>query len=144
MNTTEPLTAERIRAIFSTQPFDEAAVDRVAPYYAEDVVFTDPIQTLRGRDAFVAMNKRLIRRVKEIRFDIHALSADADNVFLVWTMHVAPKAGARVMHIDGVTHCTVRDGRIVTHRDYWDLVGSIVGAIPVAGSVYRALVAKLG
>lgn len=144
MDALEPLTAERIRSLFADQPFDETALDRAAPYYAEDMVFTDPIQTLRGRDAFVSMNKRLIRRVKQIRFDMHALASSDDCIFMTWTMHVALATPATEMHIDGVTHITLRDGKVIDHRDYWDLVGSMVGAIPGVGSVYKALVAKLG
>lgn len=141
MNT---LTPERIREIFSTSPFDEAAVDRVAPYYADDAVFSDPIQTLHGRDAFVEMNKRLLERVRELRFDVRALVADDEHILLVWTMHVAMKTPAKVLSIDGVTHCRLRDGLIVEHRDYWDLVGSIMDATPIAGDIYRWFVSKLG
>ncbi len=144
MENLPPLTPEHIRAIFSTQPFDEACVDRVAPYYADDAVFVDPIQTLHGRDAFVAMNKRLLARVRELRFDVHALAADDGNVFLAWTMHVTMKSPAKSMSVEGVTHCVLRNGQIVSHRDHWDLVGSIVGAIPVVGPAYRSIVAKLG
>jgi limonene-1,2-epoxide hydrolase len=144
MSTHEALTADRIREIFSTQPFDEAAVDRAVAYYADDVVFVDPIQTLHGRAAFVEMNKRLLGRVRELRFDVDAVTVDAENVFLAWRMHVAMKKPAKVISIDGVTHCKVRDGKITAHRDHWDLVGSMVGTIPVVGPAYRAIVAKLG
>ncbi len=144
MSTLEPLTAERIRAIFTEGPFDESSLDRAAPYYADDVVFTDPIQTLRGRDTFLSMNKRLIKRVKQIRFDMHALASTEECIFMTWTMHVALATPATEMHIDGVTHLALRDGRVVRQRDYWDLVGSMMDAIPVAGGVYKALVAKLG
>lgn len=144
MEATPKLTPEYIRSIFSTQPFDEAAVERVIPVYADDVVFKDPIQTLRGRDAFVEMNKRLLKRVRELRFDVHAVTADDDNIFIAWTMYVALKTPAKEMAIDGVTHCTVRDGKVATQRDHWDLVGSMMDAIPVAGTAYRAVVAKLG
>jgi hypothetical protein len=59
-------------------------------------------------------------------------------------MHLAMRGPAPAMTIDGVTHCTLRDGRITQHRDYWDLLGATMNAIPLAGTVYRALVAKLG
>jgi ketosteroid isomerase-like protein len=95
MSTHEALTADRIREIFSTQPFDEAAVDRAVAYYADDVVFVDPIQTLHGRAAFVEMNKRLLGRVRELRFDVDAVTVDAENVFLAWRMHARIRSNAR-------------------------------------------------
>jgi ketosteroid isomerase-like protein len=140
----EPITPEIFRALFSAQPFDAAAIDRVAPYYADDVVFIDPIQTVRGREEFLEMNKRLIRRAKSLRFDVHTLTGDDASLFATWTMHLAMRGPAPTMTIDGVTHCTLRDGRITQHRDYWDLLGAAMNTIPLAGPVYRALVAKLG
>jgi len=139
-----PLTAARLRELFTSGPFDDATVDRLVPWYADDVVFTDPIQTVRGRDAFVEMNRRLIRRAREIRFEARAMAQEGDEVFITWTMVMRAKLPSPPLRIDGVTHCTLRDGRVATHRDYWDLLGSMMGVIPLAGPVYRAAVALLG
>jgi hypothetical protein len=38
----------------------------------------------------------------------------------------------------------LRDGRVALHRDYWDLLGSMMDVVPLAGPVYRAAVALLG
>lgn len=144
MSRFEPLTAERFRSLFAAVPFDEAAVDRVAPFYADDVVFIDPLQTVRGREDFLAMNKRLLRRAREVRFEVGTVTAEGDHIFATWTMHLTMKAPAPAMRVEGITHCTLRDGRVTLHRDYWDLLGSTMDAIPLAGRVYRAIVAKFG
>jgi hypothetical protein len=57
---------------------------------------------------------------------------------------VGPRPFGPEIHIDGVTHCTLRDGKVVVHRDHWDLVGSLMGTIPVVGSIYKAMVRLLG
>lgn len=144
MRDPEPLDAETFRALFTATPLDAAAIDRVAPYYTEDVVFIDPIQTVRGRDAFLEMNKRLIARSKEIRFDVHEVTLAGDHLFATWTMHLRMKGPAPAMRVEGVTHCVLREGRVARHRDYWDLLGSTMASIPLAGVAYKALVAKLG
>jgi len=77
MRDPQTLDAETFRALFTAAPLDAAAIDRVAPYYTEDVVFIDPIQTVRGRDAFLEMNKRLIARSKE-----SGLRGDAEGSLL--------------------------------------------------------------
>jgi limonene-1,2-epoxide hydrolase len=138
------LDAELFRALFTAQPFDDAAIDRAAEHYADDVVFTDPIQTVRGREAFVAMNKRLIARARELRFDVHTVTEGDGQIFATWTMHLKMKGPAPAMRIDGVTHCALRGGKVVSHRDYWDLLGAAMDSVPLAGAVYKALVAKLG
>lgn len=139
-----PLTAERLRELFASGPFDDATVERLLPYYADDVVFTDPIQTVRGKAAFAEMNRRLIRRAKEIRFEAHDVAQQGDVVFITWTMVMTMKLPAPPMRIEGVTHCTLRDGKVAAHRDYWDLLGSTMDMIPLAGPVYRAAVALMG
>jgi ketosteroid isomerase-like protein len=138
-----PLTAERLASLFASGPFTTAVFDSLVPYYAEDVAFTDPIQSLRGRDAFVAMNHKLIARVKELRFEMRGLAQEGDQIFLAWLMVVRPKVGPEV-RIEGVTQCTLRDGKVAVHRDYWDLVGSLMEMIPLAGTVYKAAVRLLG
>lgn len=139
-----PLDAERFRELFADGPFDASVNDRLGPYYAEDVVFTDPIQTVRGRDQFFAMNLRLIGRARSIRFDVRHLAQRGDEIMAVWTMTMSPKPFGPTVTIDGVTHVTLRDGLVWRHTDYWDLLGSVMSAIPLVGAVYRAIVRQLG
>lgn len=138
-----PLTADRLSEIFASGPFTREVFDSLVPYYADDMVFTDPIQTVRGRDAFVELNHRLIGRVKYLRFEMSGMAQEGDQIFLAWVMIIGPRLGPE-MRIDGVTHCTLRNGKIAVHRDHWDLVGSLVATIPVAGAVYKAAVRLLG
>jgi limonene-1,2-epoxide hydrolase len=142
--TTPPLTAERLRDLFAGGPFTDAVIDALVPYYADDVVFTDPIQTVRGRDEFVAMNRRLLSRAKHLQFDVRDMAQEGDQVFLTWTMTMQPKPVGPELRIEGVTHCVLRDGKVVIHRDYWDLLGSVMDTIPLAGTVYKAAVRLLG
>ncbi len=121
----------------------EAQIEKIAPLYDENVRFTDPIQTLDGRQAFIDMNRRLVARSRELRFDVFDRAVEGDNIFFAWRMVFAMKVGPR-LEIDGTSHLRVKDGRIVFHRDYWDLAGSVADSIPLAAPFYRALVAKLG
>jgi ketosteroid isomerase-like protein len=139
-----PLDADALRELFAGAPFDESVNEALAPYYAEDVVFTDPIQTVRGRTAFLAMNRRLVRRARSIRFDARSIAQRGDDIFITWTMTMTPRPIGPTLVIDGVTHVTLRDGLVWRHTDYWDLLGSMMDAVPFAGSVYRAVVRLAG
>jgi limonene-1,2-epoxide hydrolase len=112
------------------------AIDDLRDLYADDVRFQDPIQTLEGLEAFLAMNRRLLGRARELRFDIHSVTGDDTEFFLAWTMTFAAKLGPR-MAVDGTTHARARRGRIVHHRDYWDLGELIASAIPGGRAALR-------
>jgi hypothetical protein len=139
-----PLDADLLRELFTSGPFDESVNTALAPYYAEDVVFSDPIQTVRGREAFLAMNRRLIRRARSIRFVARHVAQQGDEIFITWTMTFKPRLPAPALVIEGVTHVTLRGGRVWRHTDYWDLLGSVMGSLPLLGTVYRAIVQRLG
>ena len=143
-DTHPPLTAARFRELFASGPFDEATVLRLVPYYTDDVVFTDPIQTVRGLDAFIAMNRRLLSRAKEIRFEVRDMAESGDQIFVTWVMTMRAKLPAPVIRVEGVTHVTLRDGKVAVHKDYWDLLGSVMDTIPIVGTIYRAIVGLFG
>jgi hypothetical protein len=131
--------AEAFRDL-ATDP--ERVLADVAQHYAEDVSFRDPIQTLEGRDAFVAMNRKLVATTRlEIRVDAWGTGPSA--IFLAWEMRVTPKRGPTLV-VPGTSHLTLRAGRVVSHVDHWDLLGATMDAIPFAGAAYRAAVKHLG
>lgn len=137
------LLRQLVEALHAVENEGEAVLDRLLPLYDANVFFQDPIQTLTGIPAFTEMNRRLMRRAKLLRFEVHDTAADGENLFLTWKMHFQPKAGPALV-FDGTTHARVRGGKIVYHRDYWDLLGSVADAMPIVAPLYRTLIAKLG
>jgi len=57
-------------------------------------------------------------------------------------MRVAGRIGPAVT-VQGVTHARARGGKIVEQRDYFDLAGSVLGALPGVSAAYRFMVKKL-
>ena len=140
VTTTTP--GERLKDLFERfGRDDQAAVLREgAALYAAAMVFQDPIQRLEGLDAYVAMCQRLLDRSRTVRFDVGSLLESERDVFLTWRMDMQPRLGPRVIS-DGVSHCRLGpDGLVVLHRDYWDLVGDVLGQVPLVGRGWRALV----
>jgi hypothetical protein len=125
---------------FPTEP--ERVLARVAELYAADLEFRDPLQALRGRDAFIAMNRKLLRTMREMRFEVGARAVRGDDGFMAWTMTVAPRLGPR-MQVDGTTHLRFRDGLVVAHRDHWDLLGGAMSSLPIVRAIYPRLVRHL-
>jgi limonene-1,2-epoxide hydrolase len=137
---TTPENVARVLEAFGDDA--EAALAALEPMYHPDVRFADPIQTLHGRDAFMAMNRRLLRRARRLSFDVHHHAGGDDVVLLTWTMTYAPSLGPE-LRFEGSTCLILEDGLVVDHRDYWDLAGSLADAVPVARAVYHRLVGLL-
>jgi hypothetical protein len=146
--TTATTPGERLRTLFERfgrdRADDEAMLRDGTALYAPTMRFQDPIQTIDGRDEYVAMCRRLLVRPKAIRFHVDELVESPTDVFMTWRMDMTPKLGPRVL-ASAVTHCRLdADGLVVWHRDYWDLVGDVVGQVPVVGRAWRGFVKRFG
>jgi SnoaL-like protein len=141
-------TAQRIafdlRDILSSFGLDgESGLSRLAELYDPEIVFCDPLQTLTGREAFIAMNRRIIRRARSLSFDVKEAMGDADRLFLTWAMNYRPHRGPTIL-FEGATFARLRDGLIAEQRDYWDLLSSVAHSLPGIRGVYAALAPRLG
>ena len=130
---------ERLAAgLAALSPHDLPTVEAFRALYHPDVEFRDPVQSLRGLEAFIAMNYRLLRRSKELSFEIHRTSGDDALCFLVWTARFVPKFGPR-MEVEGVSELEAKDGLVVRHRDYWDLGELAASSIPGGRRILAAI-----
>lgn len=139
----DPLLASLRSALARFNDDPAAGVAALKPHYDPGVSFRDPIQATRGWDEFERMMLRMVEGSKHVSFDVLAAARSGDELYLTWTMSLQPKRGPMI-EIDGVTHARLRDERIYDHVDYWDLLGSVMDAVPLAAGLYRKLVAKLG
>lgn len=105
------------------------ALDGLDQLYAEDMRFRDPIQQLDGRAAFLDMNQRLLRRMRALTWQIHHAMGDDDRAMLEWTMHATTRVGVK-LDVDGTTVVRAHGGRIIDHRDYWDLGEMFASSVP--------------
>ena len=139
------LDLETAKQLFSAMDSDaEADFSVVETYYHPDVRFRDPIQTCEGRDAFVEMSQRLVARCRELRARVNDAAQTGNIIILQWTMEM--KIGrAPLSSIEGCTKLTLDDeGRVVEHRDYFDLWGDTLGSLPAVGGLYRRFVRLMG
>ena len=120
----------------------DGTLARLAELYHRDVVFRDPLQTLRGRDAFLAMNRRIMRRARRLSFDVKDAVGSQGSAFLTWAMRYEPRRGPTIT-FEGSTHARVRDGLVTEQRDYWDLLSSLAESLPVLHVVYAKLAPHL-
>ena len=103
----------------------------LAALYADDGVFTDPTGEYRGREAIVEYWKGFFKAFPDIGGEDEFEAESGDTAINEWTASgtndgplespegTLPATGKRVT-IRGCDAMTVRDGRIVSHRVYYD------------------------
>jgi limonene-1,2-epoxide hydrolase len=140
----EALTLDRARQLFTDTFRDGSDLSLVKSYYHPDVRFRDAIQEVNGRDAFLDMTRRFLQRSKDLDVQVRDAAQAGNVIFMEWTMRlrmgVGPLstfAGTSKLVLDG-------QGKVIEHRDYFDLWGDTLGALPGVGKVYRRLMKRFG
>ncbi len=139
------LTALKAKEIFE-RIFNgkEPDFDLVEQYYNSDVIFQDSIQTLNGRDAFIEMSKRFVKRCSELQVDVHNALQGESEIFLHWTMKFKFLLFPPSI-FEGVTKLTLNEeGRVILHRDFFDVWGEVLRPIPVVGGLYSGFMKLMG
>lgn len=110
---------------------DAAALDRI---YDEAVEFWDPLHRdtpIRGRDALRAYFVRLNANVAAGGFEMHDVCEHRGRAYLHWTMRVTLKRPRKQIELQGCTRLALREGRVVEHRDFFDVGAMVYEQVPV-------------
>ncbi|MDF2184906.1 nuclear transport factor 2 family protein [Grimontia hollisae] len=114
--------------------------------YSEDVVFEDPAHRIEGYGNLSRYFEAMYANVTDCRFDIHDHAVNGDVAFISWTMTLShPKLdGGAQRAVQGCSRLVLKEGRVVMHRDYFDLGEMLYEALPVLGSAVRMIKKRLG
>lgn len=140
---TLPVTDERLRRVvdfFESISPDDAG--RMHELYADDALFKDPFNEVRGPVAIGRIFAAMFDQVDEPRFVVREAISQGNQAFLIWDFRFRFRRfhAARAQQIRGATHLHFApDGRIALHRDYWDAAEELYEKIPVLGGLMRWL-----
>jgi SnoaL-like domain len=150
MSTTQKgsLSEHAVRIIDALESINDrgtGVVELLAEVYAEEVVFQDSVHLIHGKRAFLEMSRSFASRSRSFRYTVDRQSAAelGDNLFFPWVWEFTGRIGPTV-RVEGATNIRIRDKLVVAHRDYYDVLGSMLDPVPVAASAYRALMRMLG
>jgi len=133
------MTLEQLKEIWMS-PYGRGKKPDYAKFfhhYHPNCRFQDSVQAFEGRGKFIDMCNRLQKRCSEIHMDVHAMAQNGNVFFFEWTMTMRFRR-TPLTPIQGATRLTVDDeGLITEQRDYYDLWGDSLDAIPVMGRAYR-------
>ena len=119
-----------------------ARLERLGQIYADDAQFADPFNEVRGLAAIQRLFAHMFVALDEPRFVVTESLLQDDRCVLLWDFNFRFK-GARPdqqQTFRGCSHLMLGlDGRIHTHRDYWDAAGGIYERVPLLGTLMRWL-----
>jgi hypothetical protein len=115
--------------------------------YAEQAVFKDPFNEVRGVAAIEAVFNHMFATLTAPRFVVSARFAGRDaarEAMLLWEFRFSSRALGGEQCIRGSTHLRFDPaGRVVLHRDYWDAAEEVYARVPGLGLLLRALRRRL-
>src|SRR6056297_2115609 len=137
-------SAEQITELWSKTYNTEGKPDwsHILPYYADDILFRDSIQEIRGIDEFRRMTERLAGRSQELHMKVVRAVMRDDTVFIEWEMTISYKKNPRSVLYESIRLSLDEEGRIKEQRDYYDLWGDIFDNIPFFAKSYRKFMRK--
>ena len=113
----------------------------VKNFLGDDVVFTDPFNTLHGPDAFVAIFRHMYAVMKNPRFEILDVAVSENAGYIKWRMTGALQSrpsfkvdltGVSEVHFDAA-------GLVIRHFDHWDSAHQLLAKLPAIGWLVRRL-----
>ena len=110
-------------------------------FLADDVVFTDPFNTLHGPDAFVAIFTHMYAVMKNPRFDILDVAVSEKAGFIKWRMTGELRSRPSFqLDLTGMSEVHFNNAGLVTaHFDHWDSAHQLLAKLPVIGLLVRRL-----
>lgn len=131
---------EKIVVFFET--LSPKSVERFGQFYTEDAYFKDPFNEVRGLPAIQQIFAHMYVALHEPRFVVTGRIVEGEQVFLSWDFHFRFRnfKSHQPQTIRGASHLRLAsDGRIRSHRDYWDAAEELYEKLPMVGGLMRWL-----
>ena len=128
------------------QKLNKSNLHLLSDVYHQEVVFEDAAHKLEGWTELESYFQTLYSNVKRCDFDIIEQQQSGDSGFLTWKMaleHPKLSSGSTV-YVNGVSHLKFSQGRVIYHRDYFDLGEMLYENLPLLGSLIKAIKVRLG
>jgi hypothetical protein len=131
---------DRIVVFFET--LTPQSVAQCGAFYTPDALFKDPFNEVRGLSGVQAIYSHMYTALDDPRFVVTGRVVDGNQCFLTWDFKFRFKNFHRNTEqtVRGGSHLLLAgDGRIRSHRDYWDAAEELYEKLPVVGSLMRWL-----
>ena len=102
----------------------------------KDIIFIDPFHNIKGLDNFKNIFYHMFDTVEKPKFDIVDYAQNKDHIFLKWKMTFYAFKASQT--IEGMSDITLnKEGKVISHLDYWDSLNGIFIKLPLLGFLYK-------
>ena len=102
----------------------------------KDIIFIDPFNNIKGLDNFKNIFYHMFDTVEDPKFDIIDYAQNKDHIFLKWKMTFYAFKASQT--IEGMSDITLnKEGKVISHLDYWDSLNGIFIKLPFLGFLYK-------
>lgn len=117
----------------------------VDEFYHQDIEFSDPVETIKGREGIKKYYSNMYQNVKEVKFDFSEMVTQGDTVVGVWVMTLKTDSlnSGEAFQVEGNSVIRFKDGKAIYHRDYFDMGAMIYEKIPLIGWMVRKIKNKM-
>jgi hypothetical protein len=129
------------RAIAAFEGLTPQALATIDTVYAPDARFKDPFNEVQGVPAIAAVFQHMYDSLDEPRFVVREAVAEGDQAFLTWDfLFRFRRFTPELQTVRGATQLRFApDGRILLHRDWWDVAEELYEKLPAVGALMRWL-----
>lgn len=109
-------------------------LSQLSEIYHPEVVFIDPVHQLTGLAALSQYFEHAYARLHSCQFEVISAAGQHHSGFVNWTMKFSHQAigNGKLVCVEGCSALQFDDsGRIVHHRDYYDLTDMVYQHVPV-------------
>ena len=137
-----PKTVGRYAATFECLTRD--TVPDLLAFVTDDVVFTDPFNTVSGKEGFENVFLHMFETCEEPGFTITDIAEGRESWYLRWRMRARLKPWPRTrLDIEGMSEIRLdRNGLVSHHLDHWDSASQLLATLPFIGSVVRPVMRR--
>lgn len=130
-------TVERFQRLFNT--LSSGNIAGLAEVYSEDVHFNDPFGEVHGLGELQDYFEKVYTNVRSCRFDFASVIISDNEACLTWVMYLQhPRLRrGREITVHGTSHLVIGNGRVQSHRDYFDGAELLYGNLPILGSAIQ-------
>ena len=108
---------------------------------AEDVVFTDPFNTVHGKRDFRRIFDHMFESCTDPQFKVSDVAHSSTASYLRWQMTGRLKRWPYTnLFFDGMTEVHIDEqGKISRHIDHWDSASQLMRYLPFIGAIIRPI-----
>jgi hypothetical protein len=137
------MTQEKL-SLFFENLHPSTSVDAFRDIYAEDVVFKDPFNEVKGVEAVYEVFAHMYENLDNPRFVITEYIDTQDITYVKWDFMFTFKGEKKEQCFEGVSRLALNESdRVSLHTDYWDAAEHIYEKMPVVGSLLRFVKRKI-